>query len=441
MDYQLLINKAREKGLSDLELYVETNRSTSISIYNSKLDQYEDANTCVLSARGVYEGKMGTFELEDVCSDKMDLIIDEVIKSAKAISNDDPIILFEGSKEYPALVKEENDFDKISFKDKIEVLKMLEKSIFEANRLMCAVPRCGYTEEYNKIELINSKGLNLVKENVFAYILGTGVAKDGDSVKDGYDIQIVKRFRDIDVLKQSQKIVLKCVNGLNPSTVKSNHYRVMFDNKMTSSLLSAYSSIFSAEAVLRGLSLLNGRLGTKVFGENISIYDDPINDQAPLKSIFDDEGVASYKKTVVKNGVIELFLNNLATAKKMNVNPTGNGYKRDGGITVSPCNMYLQAGEYSYDEMVQKLENGVIITSLQGLHAGLNPVSGDFSLQASGFLVADGQIQKPITLFVVAGNIMSMLNNVVFIGNDLEFGLNPVSAPSIIVSSLMISGD
>ena len=441
MDYNALIKKALESGIEEIELYVKTNVETTISLYNKEVEQFQKSNTHVLSARGVYKGKMGYVGLENLKEEKSDFIIDEIKKSASTLTTNDPFIIYKGSKEYQKIDDTNPDFDMHSSLEKIALLKSLEEKIKVLDPRIVSVAGCDYSEAYQKIELINSKGLNLVKDSTKAYIIGQAVAKENDSVKDGYSYQIVKQFKEFDVDKCAQEVVNKCIRGLNATSIKSNKQRVMFTNEMTSSLLGAFSSIFSGSAVLKNLTLLKDKLNTKVFGDNINIFDDPFNCESPFQEPFDDEGVACFKKAVVLNGELKLFLQNLQTAKKLGVEPTGNGFKEGESIDIRPCNLYLEPGDLSYDEMIKKLDNGVVITSLQGLHAGLNAISGDFSLQASGLFVKDGVVDHAVTLFVVAGNIMNLLNNVLFIGNDFKFSINGIGASSIIVNELMISGD
>ena len=189
------------------------------------------------------------------------------------------------------------------------------------------------------------------------------------------------------------------------------------------------------------MSFLKDKLGEKIFGDNITLIYDPLSLDAPSQSSFDDEGVACFTKSVVENGVLKTYLHNLTTAAMMGTKSTGNGNKGGVGssVGVSPNNLYLKAGDVSFDDMVSSVENGVYVTSVQGLHAGLNPISGSFNLQSSGFMIENGKITKPVTLIILSGTLQQMLNNVKHVGSDFEFKRG-VGAPSILVESMAISG-
>ena len=185
----------------------------------------------------------------------------------------------------------------------------------------------------------------------------------------------------------------------------------------------------------------NMALGEKIFGDNITLIDDPLSLDAPSQSSFDDEGVACFTKSVVENGVLKTYLHNLTTAAMMGTKSTGNGSKSgvQASVGVAPSNLYLKAGDVSFDEMVSSVENGVYITSVQGLHAGLSQISGSFNLQSSGFMIENGKISKPVTLIILSGTLQEMLNNVKYVGSDFEFKRG-VGAPSLLIESMAISG-
>ena len=135
--------------------------------------------------------------------------------------------------------------------------------------------------------------------------------------------------------------------------------------------------------------------------------------------------------------MFKTFLHNLKTAKAFNTVSTGNAV----GNGVGGINFYIEAGDTSKDEMIASIKEGMLITDLQGLHASLNPVSGDFSAQASGFYIENGKITKPVTLVVVSSNFLKMLNNVSKIGDDLEISYSGFGAPSILFKNIAISGN
>ena len=196
-----------------------------------------------------------------------------------------------------------------------------------------------------------------------------------------------------------------------------------------------------AEEVLKHSSTLEGKLGDLVASKKVTIIEDPLMRNVFFR-YFDDEGVATFPKTIVEKGVLKTYLHNLSTAHQMGVAPTGNGYKAGakGKVGISLCNVYLKPGKHTEEEMLSTILEGVYINDVQGLHAGMNMQSGNFSLQAAGFMIRDGKIAEPINLITIAGNLFEILKNVKDIANNSETQLSSITCPSVYVRSIAISG-
>jgi PmbA protein len=206
---------------------------------------------------------------------------------------------------------------------------------------------------------------------------------------------------------------------------------------MFADILQVFSSIFSGEAAYRNLTALKDKVGEHVFGQNITLIDDPLHPDSHFKIPFDDEGVACQRREVIKDGVFQGFNHNLKTASIFKKEPTGNGFRG----SISPTNLYLEPSKTSFDDMISVIEDGVYITDLVGLHAGVKTVSGDFSLQASGRKIVNGKLDHAVKMIVVSGNFFDMMNHVKGIASDLRFDLSGIGSPAVYVESLMIGGE
>ena len=143
---------------------------------------------------------------------------------------------------------------------------------------------------------------------------------------------------------------------------------------------------------------------------------------------------------VVKDGVFTGFFHNLRSAKFFNEIPTGNGFRHGASTSVAPVNLHIQEGSKSEEEIIASIEKGILITEVNGLHAGLNPISGNFNVQSSGYLIENGQKAAPITLFVISSNFYEMLNNVVEVANNTEPNFNGTASPSLYIREVQVSG-
>jgi len=226
----------------------------------------------------------------------------------------------------------------------------------------------------------------------------------------------------------------------------TGNYPVIFNPEAMSSLMGVYSSIFSSEAAQKGLSKLAGREEELVAAPCVTIVDDPFHKDNPMPMSFDAEGSPTQRKNVVENGVFKTLLYNLKTAAVAGKKTTGNASKAgySAPVGVRPFTMYLAGGQLTEEALLAKAGNGVYVTDLSGLHAGANPISGDFSLQSAGFMIKDGRKAEYVKSFTVAGNFYELLKNITAVADNVELpramGMTTFGSPSVLVEGLTIGG-
>ncbi len=424
------------KGITDLEIFAVQSQSLKLSVYQGKLDQHVQSNVESVTIRGIYDNKLSTVRFENLSDQNADIMLNQLIENAKALTVTEPAIIYEGSKEYPVVKDELFDFSAVDVTKKIQLLLDLEKKILE-NKQTSQVQTSLYQEVDTKTTLVNSKGLNLTRRNRFAYAYAIAIFGKDDDIVTSYDVKLAKSFDEFDANEMAETTVQKGIQKLGGKSIPSGEYPVVFSNEMFSDMIEVFSSIFSGEAAYRKLTQLKDKVNQQIAGKDINIIDDPLSDLAYFKNPFDDEGVACKKRYVIENGVFKGFNHNLKTAKIFNEEPTGNGF--GGGI--SSTNLYLEPTKISFDQMIEPIKNGVYITSLIGLHAGVKTVSGAFNLQASGMMIENGKLTKAVKMIVVSGNFFEMLNKVSGIASDLKFNTSGTGSPSVFIESLVIGGE
>lgn len=435
--YQTWLQIGLDKGITDLEIYAVKNRSLKLSVYQNKLDQHVQSQVSSVTIRGIYQNKLSTVRFENMALSHVEKMLDQLIENAKALTVVEPAIIFEGSPSYPVVEEDRFDFTSIPVIEKINLIKSLEQGILKGE-YVAQVQTAQYQEIESVTTLVNSKGLNLSRNQSYAYAYAVGVfKKDESDIQTAYDIKLAKKFSDFNVEEMIQSTLKMGAAKLGGKSIPTKAYPVIFDHDMFADILNVFSSIFSGEAAFRNMTALKSKVGEQIFDSKINLVNDPLHEGAYFKAPFDDEGVACAKRYVVKDGVFTGFNHNLKTAKIFNTEPTGNGF--GGGVQMA--NFVLEPGNTSLEAMIQGIEDGVMITDLIGLHAGVKTISGEFSLQAAGQKIENGKITHPVKMIVVSGNFFDMMNHIVTIGNDLKFNLSGVGSPSVLVESLMISGE
>jgi len=441
-----IFQKGRETGLNDMEVYYSEGSSLSLKVFQKDLDGYSLSESEGLSLRGVYKGKMGYSYTEKVDETSIDQLVRDAAENALIIDSEDEEYIFEGSKEYKKVDSFNQALSNVGEEQKINFVKSLEEEAFRLDKRIASVEVCIYGDGYGETIMSNTKGLFLRDKSNIAYTYIAVVAKDGEDIKTGMAYRTGNDFNAFNAQDIAREAVDEALALLGARSVKSGDYNVIIRNSAAADLLEAFTGIFSAEAVQKNLSLLKGKLNEKIASDKFTLIDDPYMEGGLASKSFDGEGVACKYKKVVDKGVLKTYLYNLKTAKKDGVDTTGNASKGSykSSIGISPSNFFVEKGERTLDEMIADIDKGILITELQGLHSGLNSVSGDFSLAALGFLIQDGKISRPVEQITMAGNYFDMLKNIEETGSDLKFGMPGeayIGSPSLRIKKLSIAGE
>lgn len=439
-----LIQRSKVKNIENIEVYIKKSSAMKLNIYEASLEKHLISDEENLSLRGIYKGKMGYSYTEKFSDESIDELLDNLIGYAD--NNENEYIEAMSSdiqKNYQAIGGDK--LANYSENEKIAYLLDLEKKAYERDPRIKSISNCSYGEKTESIYIKNTLGLELEDTYTSATLDLTAVAESDNAMQTGYSHCLIDDLTEEYKESLIGDSVEDAVAMLGAKSMPAGNYKVVLRNNVVADMFSFFSSIFSADQVQRGLSLMKGKIGQQIAVDKFNIIEDPRMENAAHHRNFDDEGSETDPKYIVKDGVLKTFLHSKKTAEKEGVESTGNGYRRShkSSIEVSPTNMYIEKGDASLDTILTNTDNGVIITDIHGLHAGINPTSGDFSLSANGFLIEDGKKTSPISQITVAGNLYDMLMQIEEIGDDTKFS-HPNSdyfgSPSILIKSLSISG-
>jgi PmbA protein len=230
----------------------------------------------------------------------------------------------------------------------------------------------------------------------------------------------------------------RAVKRLNPRKAKSQKVPVVFDPRVSNTLVNHLAGAINGAAIARGMSFLKGKLEEPVFSCGISIVDDPLRKRGLRSRPFDAEGIATEKRKVVDDGILKTWLLDLRSARKLKMHTTGHAVRGTSSPpSPSATNLYMEPGELSPAELIAGISSGFYVTELMGF--GLNAVTGDYSRGASGFWIQDGEITVPVSEVTVAGNLKDMYRNMTA-ANDLEFRYG-VDAPTVRIEGLTVAGE
>lgn len=438
-----LFSKAQEEGFSEYEVYYVDRESLSISVYKDEVEKYNLNNSAGLSFRGKFGDRIGYSYTEILDEDAIEMLVKKAKENVLAIENNDIQFIYEGDKEYKEISTYHEELEDIPADKLINIAISMEKEAKKYCNKVESFSGCSVSYSSGKYGIINSKGLNLSNKSNLLTAYVVPIVKDLDKMYDGCGYVVAKSLNDVKPDKIAKMGVDEALSKIGGTSIASGNYKVIINNEAMVSLLSTFAGIFSGDAVQKGLSLLKDKEGEIITADIVNLVDDPHLEDGLASVSFDDEGVATLKTYLIKNGKLNSLLHNLKTANKAGVKSTGNGFKSSyaSPISVSPTNFYIEPGINSLEEMTKKINKGLIITDFAGLHSGANSITGDFSLAAKGFYIEDGIKTHPVEQITVAGNFFTLLNNIEEIGSDLKFPMSSVGSPSIVIKELSIAGE
>ena len=228
----------------------------------------------------------------------------------------------------------------------------------------------------------------------------------------------------------------RAVARVAPKPLKSGTYPVLFDPRVSSTLLGHFAGAISGSAIARKTSFLLDKLGQQVFAPGISIVDDPLRIRGQRSRPFDGEGVRVSREELIADGRLTSWIAESASAKQIGIAPTGHASRGASGAPgASPSNLYMAAGTRRREELLAAFPEAILIIELIG--QGVNGVTGDYSRGAVGFVVRNGEIAEPVSGITIASNLIDMFATLEP-GSDLEFRRG-MDAPTILIPQMTVA--
>ena len=443
--YERLFQRAQETGFSACEAYYAAGESFSVTVFGGEITDYSASEAFGLGFRGLVDGRMGYASTQALDEDSIALLVEGARENARLIECEDEQFLFAGAETYANVQNYCPAIDEMTVAEKIKLCKSLETMAVGMDARLRREAEASVFSESGEVEIVNTLGLRVSHRSNIVGGYVQPVAEENGRVSSGSSLFFENDPAKIDAEKAVRDAVREAVDGLAAASVSSGSYRVLLKNDVAAKMLRTFSGVFSADRAQKGLSLLKGREGETIAAGCLTIVDDPHLPGQAASTPFDGEGVPTFRKEVVSGGVLKTLLHNLKTAKKQGVKTTANACR--GGyaspVGVAPSNFCVQPTNFAFEDMLDLLGDGLLITDLQGWHAGADAVSGDFSLPARGYRVENGRIAGSVNQITLAGNFFELLKSVEAVGGDVKFSAPSASAfasPSLLIPALSVAG-
>lgn len=439
-----VIQEAKKAGIEKYELFYSNKEDITVETYQKQINSFSVSEGGGACFRCVINGKAG-YSATELFNEEtaMNLIIDAMDNSS-SIESEDPIILKEKGDVYQECQIKPMSAE-VTAQKMQELAIDIETRFYEEDSKVADGSQVYVSYQRSKQAICNSEGLDLSSGIQYGFVMGMPIIADGEDQYDG-DETIVGDILAVNPKEVAEKAVKDGLSKIGGDSIESRKYACVFDGKVMATLLSTFSSVFFGDAAQKGLSLLNGKIGENIASSVVTLLDDPFYEDSYIQSSFDGEGSATKRKKVIKQGVFNTFLHNLTTAAKDGVETTGNAARSSYASTIAimPYHFYLQPGEDSLEQLFEHIQEGIYLTELNGMHSGANPITGDFSLAASGFMVENGKKTKYIKNFTISDNFYQILKQIVRVGADLKFlyphGHSVYGSPSVQIKEISVAG-
>ncbi len=424
---------AAEYGVQDYEISLSARESAGAEALKDEISSVTYSNSGTMKVRCVKDGRSGyaTSDLIDPAAAAE--LVATACANAGVIDDTDTLGLFPGSESYRSTDDRAADLPATG-EMKEQTMDLQRRTYAASDKVVdgtqCAVQGMRFTSA-----MMNSAGLDLDYGCSIVFRVVSAGVKDGEDAADDY--RVVRTDAE-DPQTTVDKTVTGALSKLGAEPVDSDKYNIIIASGALRDLLETYADVFSARSAYLKTSLLAGKEGQEVASPLVTLVDDPFYPGKFLHCPFDGEGVAVYAKNVIEKGQLKTLLYNRMYAKLMDRQTTGNAADAK---FIEPKGLYFAPGELTAEQLLAKLGSGLYITALNGLHAGANVQSGDFSLQAEGYLVEGGKKTRPVKNITIADNFFQMLKKVDAISDKVEFGaVSDFGAPEILFTQVSVSG-
>lgn len=438
------------------EIYYEERHELSPSAFKGAISEFVDTRGRAACVRVARDGKLGTATTERVDSSALADAAAEASLNAESLDRDEGNALYEGGESSLVGLDGTWENDSVSLADKKSLAMELEERCYALDPRVANVPGASYTEGEVLRAIANAGGLYKAERSQYCMAMAYIMAGKGEDSSIGYYYQAAQRFSELSPETVAREAVEAAVSQIGASEPASGAYRVVLTNDVASALIGAFLGTTSAEAIQKGRSVLSGKRGKRVGSGFFTIVDDPYapglrgrekprrqdRPGEPGDEAFDDEGVPSPRIELFSEGVFAEPLYTIYSAKREGTASNGRGCRGDAASPVyaAPVNAFIPAGRGGREELMARAGSGILITDVQGLHASLSTVSGDFSAGAKGFRIESGRRGEALKNFTVAGNFLDLALAVAGVGSDLRLdSFDGFRSPSLLVESLSIS--
>jgi PmbA protein len=437
------VEAAADAGATDAEAWAEEGVSRRVRVYDGEVESLSDAGGRGVGVRAFVDGRSGYAFGTDLSDEGVREVAAAARGAAEAADPDEHGGLPDEFGETPLDGLASAAMQDWSTERKVELTLAVERAARERPGVT-QVENAVYSDAEGSVALANSRGFAAGYGATQAWAYASAFAGEGADLMTGMGVGLGRDPGALDpeaIGSEAAERALALVGARQPG---SRRCPVVLDAFVAASFIGFIGSMLSAEAVQRGRSLFADREGHEIADPALALADDAVDPEGPASAPFDGEGSPSRRTALVEGGRLLGFLFDTRTARRAGRSTTGNASRGSyrSPPSVGTTNLVLDPGGHSLEELFEEAGEGLYVTEVAGLHSGVNPVSGTFSVGASGRLVEGGEPAGPVRELTIASDLVSMLQGVRAVGSEARWVPlgGSVKAPPILIGEMAVSG-
>ena len=429
----------------EVEVYVARGTETEVRAYDGQVESLTSATSAGIGIRVVVDHRLGFAWAGSLDESVLGETLAEARDNARFATADEHVRLAvpDGVEAVPVDLWDEA-LASVPTARKVELALALEAQARAADPRIRQVDAADYGDVASEAALVSTTGIRSSSRKTSGYLSVGVIAGEGEASQTGGGYSVGRGFEELDPARACDDAVTRAVRLLGATKGPSGRSTVVFDRRMATTLLSIVSSALSGEAVAKGRSFFAGRIGEQVGHPGLTLVDDPTDPRAYGAAAYDAEGLACRRNVLIDSGVLRGFLYDTVSGSRAGVPSTGSAVR--GGFAGTPgpgCRaLTLAPGPEGYDEagVLAAVGEGLFVQSMTGVHSGVNPISGDFSVGAEGLMIRDGRLAEPVREITVASTLQRMLLSLVAVGADVEWLPSIAAGQTLAIGDMQISG-
>jgi PmbA protein len=441
---QDIVRRALAGGATAAECVVREGDEFSTLVRLGQVETLKESGSRAIGVRVFHGQRAASTYSSDFSRASLDRMVKSALELAR-ITSEDP---FGGIPEPSQLGALSGDLDlyhadvySLPGEERINYARRTEKAALDYDPRIKNSEGGSFDAATGHKVLANSNGFAGECRRSYCSVAAVPIAQaDNGAMQRDYWFSVARSLSRLESPEEVGRIAAqRTLRRLGARKVKTAQVPVVFDPMVANSILNHIFEGVNGDSVYRGASFLAGKLGQKIAGDHVNVIDDGTTPGGFGTSPFDGEGIPSRRTVVIENGVLNSYLLNTYTAKKLGLRTTANASRGLAGTPgIGPGNYYLQPGTKTPKEIIAAIPEGLYVTEFLG--HGVNLVTGDYSRGASGLWISGGELAYPVEEITVAGNLKEILFNISEIGNDLEFR-GAVASPTIRIDGLTVAGE